>query len=275
VAGKLGLGQVGVALNVSDAYLANAAEVERLGYTGIWLPGGQIGALSRLASVIQATSAIQVGSAIIPFDVYSPEMISGFYADVERTEPGRLVVGLGGPQAPRPMRALNGLLDMLDRSQPPVPARRRLLAALGPRKLELARDRAAGAILLLVTPAYVSTARQILGSEAALVLDQMIVLDDDPDRARTTARRALRFLSRLPGYATSFTRMGFADSDIAAASDGILDSLIIWGDEGAISAQVKELLAAGADHVFLQVLSDDMQPGPVEAARRLSDSLLT
>jgi probable F420-dependent oxidoreductase len=157
---------------------------------------------------------------------------------------------------------------------PPLPARRRLLAALGPRKLELARDRAAGAILLLVTPAYVSAARQILGSEPALVLDQMIVLDDDADRARETARPSLRFVSRLPGYAASFIRMGFADSDIAAVSDSIIDKLIIWGDEDAISARVRELLAAGADHVFLQVLSDGRQPGPVEAARRLSNSLL-
>jgi hypothetical protein len=68
--------------------------------------------------------------------------------------------------------------------------------------------------------------------------------------------------------------MGFADSDIAAVSDSIIDKLIIWGDEDAISARVRELLAAGADHVFLQVLSDGRQPGPVEAARRLSNSLL-
>jgi probable F420-dependent oxidoreductase len=274
MARKLGLGQVGVALNVADDYLADAAEVERLGYSGIWLPGGQIDDLSRLASVLHATTAIPVGSAIISLDVYPPEKISRFCADVAEAEPGRLVVGLSGPQAPRPIRALNGFLDTLDRSVPPLPARRRLLAALGPRKLELARDRAAGAILLLVTPAYVSAARQILGSEPALVLDQMIVLDDDADRARETARPSLRFVSRLPGYAASFIRMGFADSDIAAVSDSIIDKLIIWGDEDAISARVRELLAAGADHVFLQVLSDGRQPGPVEAARRLSNSLL-
>ncbi len=111
---------------------------------------------------------------------------------------------------------LNDYLDRLDHAEPPVPTRRRILAALGPRKLELARHRSAGAIMLLATDAYTRTARRILGNRHSLVIDQMLVLDTDATRARHTARRPLRFLSGLRGYRASFTRMGFTDTDIDA-----------------------------------------------------------
>jgi probable F420-dependent oxidoreductase len=270
---KLGLGPFGMALTVSDAYLDEAAELERLGYSGIWLPGGQIDSLGRLADLIGATTAPAVGSAIISLDVYQPETVTRLYAQLEAIAPGRLVVGLGGPQSPRPLQALNDYLGHLDRAVPPVPAGRRLLAALGPRKLELARDRCAGAILMLVTPAYIGTARRILGEQSALVIDQMMVADADATRARRTARRPLRFLSGLPGYAASFARMGFTPDDIAEVTDRLVDDLVIWGDADTIAARVRERLHAGADHIMLHVLSEGGQPGPIEVARTLAASL--
>lgn len=271
--GKLRLGQFGVALNVSDTYLDEAAELERLGYSTIWLPGGQIDSLDRLAELVRATTAVTVGSAIVPLDVYPAEMVTGLCAQLEATAPGRLAVGLGGPQNPRPLRALNDYLDHLDQAAAPLPARR-LLAALGPRKLELARDRCAGAILLLVTPAYIAAARQILGEDSTVVIDQMLVADADATRARRTARRPLRFLSGLPGYAASFARMGFTGTDVADVSDRLIDELVIWGDAGTITARLREQLQAGADHIMLHVLSDDGQPGPMEAARTLAADLI-
>jgi probable F420-dependent oxidoreductase len=271
--GKLGLGPVGVALNVSDSYLAEAAEAEQLGYSAIWLPGGQIDGLGRLADLVRATTAVPVGSTIISLDVYSAEAVTGLWAQLEASAPGRFVPGLGGPQQPRPLPALNAFLDRLDHAQPPVPATRRLLAALGPRKLGLARDRCAGAILLLVTPAYIGAARQILGDQAVLVVEQMLVLDADADRARQTARRPLRFLSGLPGYQASFARMGFTDSETAGPGDKLADELVFWGDTGAVAARISQQLQAGADHVILHVLSEGSQPGPIEAARRLADRL--
>jgi probable F420-dependent oxidoreductase len=158
---KLSIGPVGIALNVSadDSYLKQAAELEELGYSTIWLPGGQIDRLDRIAAVIGATTSVPVGSAIIQVDHYQPRAVAELYARV----PGRFIVGLGGPQQPRPLRGLNDYLDALDRAEPPVPAAARILAALGPRKLELAAGRAAGAIPLLVTPAYTAWARDLLG----------------------------------------------------------------------------------------------------------------
>jgi len=270
---KLGLGSVGVALSVSDRYLDEAAELERMGYSAIWLPGGQIDTLGRLADLAGATTAVPVGASVISLDVYDPPQVAGLYAQLEKASPGRLISGLGGPQKPRPLRALGAFLDQLDRGDPPVPAQRRLLAALGPRKLELARDRAAGAIMLLVTPAYLGTARQILGGQRTLVVDQMVVAGTDPGRARQTARRPLQFLSGLPGYAASFARMGFTEADIAQLSDRLVDELIIWGSPETIAARVGQQLDAGADHIVLHVLSEPGQRGPAEVARTLAGLL--
>jgi probable F420-dependent oxidoreductase len=161
----------------------------------------------------------------------------------------------------------------LDRAEPPVPVQRRLLAALGPRKLELARDRSAGAILLLVTPAYIAAARRILGDQATLVVDQMLVAETDATRARRTARRPLQFLSGLPGYQASFARMGFSASEIADISDRLVDDLVIWGDAETIVARVTQHLNAGADHVVLHVLTQGDQPAPIEVARTLAATL--
>jgi len=271
---KLGLGPVGVALAVSGTYLDQAAELERLGYSALWLPGGQIDDLNRLAELIRATAAVPVGSAIISLDVYPPDAVAGLYGRLEASAPGRLVAGLGGPQKPRPLRALNDYLDHLDRAEPPVPAGRRLLAALGPRKLELARDRFAGAVVLLVTPAYTGAARRILGDDSTLVIDQMLVLDADAARARQTARRPLRFLSGLPGYRASFARMGFTDGDIDGLSDTLVDQLVVWGDADTVAARIGQYRRAGADHIVLHVLNEGAQPGPIEVARLLAGHLL-
>jgi probable F420-dependent oxidoreductase len=270
---KLDLGPVGAGLTVSGSYLDEAEELERLGYSALWLPGGQIDDLDRLAKIVWATTAVPVASAIISLDVYPPGMVTGLYAQLEAGAPGRLVVGLGGPQRPRPLRALNDYLDHLDQAEPPVPAHRRLLAALGPRKLELARDRSAGAILLLVTPGYTAAARRLLGDEPMLVIDLMLVLDTDASRARQTARRPLRFLSGLPGYRASFARMGFSAAGIDGLSDELVDQLVPYGDVGAIGARVGEYLRSGADHVMLHVLSEGSQPSPIDAARRLAGRL--
>jgi probable F420-dependent oxidoreductase len=273
---KLDLGPIGIALNVSadDTYLDEAAELEKLGYSTIWLPGGQIDSLDRIANVVRATTTIPVAPGIIALDVYGPDAVTKLHADLEATAPGRFVVGLGGPPKPRPLRALHDSLDKLDEADPPVPAERRILAALGPRKLEIARDRCAGAVLLLVTPAYTTAARRILGEQSMLVIDQLLVLDTDASRARETARGPLRFLAGVRGYVANFARMGFDDADISNLSDRLVDELVVWGDADAIAARVSEHLEAGADQVVLSVLNEGGQPGPIEVARQLAGRLL-
>jgi probable F420-dependent oxidoreductase len=272
---KLDLGPTGIALNISadDAHLAEAAEVERLGYSTIWLPGGQLHSLAPIAEIVRATATIAVAPGIISPDAYDADEVATLYAEIEATDPGRFVVGLGGPQKPRALPALNDYLDRLDAAGTPVPAGRRILAALGPRKLELARERCAGAIPLLVTPAYTRDARRILGSDSTLIIDQMVVLDTDPARARETARGPLRFLSGVPGYAANFARMGFTESDITELSDRLVDELVAWGSVDTIAARIREHRTAGADQVVIATLNDGDQPGPIDVARELRHTL--
>ena len=272
---KLSLGPVGIALNVSadGSHLKEAAEAEELGYSTIWLPGGQIDDLGRIAEIVRATSSVPVASGIISLDVYPAAEVTRLYAELQATAPDRFVVGLGGPQQPRALGPLNDYLDTLDHADPPVPAGRRILAALGPRKLGLARDRAAGAVPLLVTPAYTAQARRILGGQSTLIISQMVVLEADATRARQAARRPLSFLSGVRGYQANFARMGFTDRDIASLGDRLVDELVTWGSAGKITARISEHLDAGADQVALTVLSEDGQPGPIDVARELAGRL--
>ncbi len=138
---KLGLGPVGMTVQVSadGRHLGEAAALEELGYSAIWLRGGQIDSLNRIAEVVRATTAVPVIPGIIPVDVYPPGEVTRLYAELQADAPGRFIAGLGGPQVPRPLRPLNDYLDQLDQGEPPVPPGRRILAALGPRKLEIAR----------------------------------------------------------------------------------------------------------------------------------------
>ncbi len=274
---KLDLGPIGISLNVTadGRHLDEAAELERLGYSTIWLPGGQIDSLDRIAEIVHATTTIKVAPGIIPPDVYGPDAVAALYADLQASAPGRFVVGLGGPQQARSLPALHEFVDALDAADPPVPADRRILAALGPRKLEIARDRFAGAITLLVTPAYTAEARRILGDHRTLIADQFVVLDGNATSARETARTHLRFLSGVRGYVANFARMGFTEDEVSDLSDRLVDELVAWGDEDAIAARVSEQRAAGADHVVLGVVSEGDQPGPVEVGRRMADRLVS
>ena len=183
-------------------------------------------------------------------------------------------MGLGGSQGRGALQALGEYLDRLDHADPPVPAERRLLAALGPRKLEVARDRCAGALTLLVTPDSTRHAREALGDDSTLVVDQFVVLDDDPETARRTARGHLEFLPRVAGYRAHFTRMGFTDDEVAALGDRLVDELVAWGEVDAIIDRVETHRQAGADHVILAVLSEGDQPTTLDVARRLAGRLL-
>jgi probable F420-dependent oxidoreductase len=273
---KLELGPIGMTLEISadGSHLGNAAALEELGYSAIWLRGGQIDSLSRIADVVEATTAVPVVPGIIAVDAYPPGDVLRLYADLQSRAPGRFIAGLGGPQVPRPLRPLNDYLDQLDQGEPPVPASRRILAALGPRKLELARERAAGAVLLLVTPDYTRTARRILGNQATLVVSQMVVLETAATLARKAARGPLGFLSGVPGYRASFARMGFTASDIASLGNELVDQLVAWGSTDTISARVNQHLQAGADQVVLTVLDNGHQSA-IDAARQLARRLPT
>jgi probable F420-dependent oxidoreductase len=148
-----------------------------------------------------------------------------------------------------------------------------VLAALGPRALDVARDRFAGAMPALLTPEYVASARDLLGADRTLSVGLYVVVDDDHAAARATARQPLAFLCTLPAYVKSLRRQGFSEEDVSGLSDRLVDGLIAWGDPDAIAQRTQQLHEAGADHVHLTVLHDGNQPAGLTAARLLAPAL--
>lgn len=250
------LGPLGAVLSPAEAGFAETAgELERLGYSTVWLTGGPMTSLSQVADAVRATTRVRIATGIIPVDAFGADGVASLYGELEDEQPGRFVVGLGGAHGPEPLTTLNTYLDRLDRPDG-VPRDRRIMAALGPRMLGLARERAAGALPVLVTPEYVARARRELGPDSTLAVEQLVVLETDADRARGLARGPLGFLGQVPAYQASFRRMGFAAEDIDSLGDALVDGLVAWGDGAALAERVAALREAGAEHVAVSVVAD-------------------
>ena len=162
-------------------------------------------------------------------------------------------------------------LDALDKTDPPVPADARVLAALGPKMLRLAAERAAGAHPYLTTPDHTRQAREILGPEPLLAPEQRVVLETDPAAARELGRRHLAIYLQLPNYTNNLRRMGFTDDDFAGGgSDRLVDAIVAWGDVDALVARVRAHHDAGAAHVCIQVLTADPRALPLTEWRTLA-----
>jgi probable F420-dependent oxidoreductase len=265
---KVELGRIGVASSPGDPDAA--IELENLGYSTIWLRGGQLESLDQIANVVRATRDVRVSTGIISVDRFGHEDVAALYTELEATHPARFVVGLGGAHGPNPLQTLTAYLDALDA----VPQRALVTAALGPRMLAFARDRAAGAFPVLVTPEYTARARSVLGDDTTLAIDQIVVLETDAGLAQGIARGPVGQLASYPPYTANLRRMGFTDEDITQLSDRLLDGVVAWGDVDAITARVSEHEHAGADHVALIVTTDTPDSAPVEEWRQLASALL-
>ncbi|MFI8346687.1 LLM class F420-dependent oxidoreductase [Streptomyces sp. NPDC085596] len=255
-----------------------AAELQELGYGTAWL-GGSSAPVNALP-LLETTDRLIVGTSIQSIWQYDAEESAAGYAEVDAAHPGRFLLGLGvshakfADQYRRPYSALVDYLDALDAAG--VPAGRRVLAALGPKTVRLAGERSLGAIPYLVTPEHTAQARELLGQAPLLAPEFGVVLESDPARARELARAHLDMYLQLPNYTTNFQRLGFSEDDLRdGGSDHLIDSLYAWGDDDRIRDKVNSFLAAGADHVALQVVHagspDDL---PRAAWRKLAGILI-
>ncbi|WP_328540224.1 LLM class F420-dependent oxidoreductase [Streptomyces sp. NBC_00344] len=238
------------------------AELDELGYGTIWIGGSP--SVGQAKEIVEATRRITVATGILSIWQHTAEDVAEQVREVEKNSPGRFVLGLGvshdvmTPQYARPYSEMVAYLDALDAAPEPVPASRRLLAALGPKMLELSARRSVGAHPYLVTAEHTAQARSALGPDALLAPELKVVLDTDLERARTLARGMLGTYLRLPNYIGNLERLGFTEDDFTGGgSDRLLDVLFALGDLDTVRARVAEYHAAGADHVALQVLSGD------------------
>jgi probable F420-dependent oxidoreductase len=264
-----------------------AGELESLGYSALWIPdtGGDL--FESLERLLGATTGITVASGILNLWMHTPEATAEAYSSFADAYGDRLLVGIGVSHAPlidaaepgryrNPLASTAGFLDGLDAAVPPLPSDRRVLAALGPKMLELARQRTAGTHPYNVTPEHTAMAREAFGAEGLVLPEQAVALERDPSRARALGRAHLSFYFALPNYVNNLRRLGFGDDDFAdGGSDRLVDALVAWGGEESIRERIDLHRAAGADHVCIQVLTDATAPGlPLPQWRQLAPVLV-
>ncbi len=186
-----------------------------------------------------------------------------------------MVEGLRGQSYSRPLTAMREYLDGMDASiyvapEPPEPPRR-VLAALGPKMLALAAERADGAHPYNVPPEHTAQAREILGADKLLAPEQAVVLETDPAEARRIGREHFAIYVDLPNYMNNLRRFGITDDDLVdGGSDRLVDTVVAWGDVEAIRARVQAHHDAGADHVAVQVLKPSRADVPMDEWRELA-----
>jgi len=268
-----------------------AADLEKLAFGAIWFPESVAReAFTHAALVLGATKRIAVATGIANIYARDPVTAAAAQKTLAEAYPGRFILGLGVSHIPlvqevrghsygKPVATMRAYLDRIDqapyRAVMPAVKPARVLAALGPRMLELAAERADGAHSYFVTPEHTAEARTILGNERFLAVEQAVVLESDASRAREIARAHTSFYLRLPNYVNNLRRLGFSDDDFTnAGSDRLVDAIVAWGDVKATVDRVRAHQAAGADHVCIQVLPREPQALPVAEWRKIAAALI-
>jgi probable F420-dependent oxidoreductase len=266
------------------------AELEELGWRSLWfweVFGRE--ALTNAGLLLGATQQMVIASGIASIWARDPVAMTAAQRTLTEAYPGRFVLGIGVSHAPivdarghryqQPLEKVRGYLDAMDAApwqgpplaeQPP-----RVLAALGPRMLELAAERAAGAVTYNATPEATATARSVLGPGPLLAVEQAVLLEEDPAEARRIAREFIAFYMTLPNYTRAWDRAGLGPEEQAeGGSDRLVDAVVAWGGPEAVAERVRAHLDAGADHVCLQVLDPDPNGLPMAGWRALAPTLL-
>jgi probable F420-dependent oxidoreductase len=272
---KLGVWSVIDTFSAADA-AAFARRVESWGYGALWIPeafGREV--FSSSAWLLANTSTLTVATGIA--SIYARDSLATAAAQKGLNEQSgdRFLLGLGVSHVPlvelrkqeyrKPlatMRAyLQGMAEAPYGSIAPAAVPKTVLAALGPKMLELSAQLADGAHPYNVPPRHTEQARAILGSGKLLCVEQAAILETNPSKARATARQFLSIYLTLPNYVDNWRRLGFTDSDFAGGgSDRLVDAVVAWGDEKAIRGRIEEHWQAGADHVCVQAIGQATRP---------------
>jgi probable F420-dependent oxidoreductase len=245
-------------------------------------------ALTSGALLLGATRRMVIASGIANVWARDPVAMAAAGRTLVEAYPGRFVLGIGVSHGPlvdarghryqQPLEKMRGYLDAMDApwQGPPLPAEpARVLAALGPRMLELAAERSAGALLYNGTPEATATARSVIGSGPLLAAEQAVLLEEDAAEARRIAREFLALYLTLPNYLRAWDRAGLGPEEQAeGGSDRLVDAVVAWGGPEVIAERVRAHLDAGADHVCVQVLDPDPNGLPMASWRALAPALL-
>jgi probable F420-dependent oxidoreductase len=259
-------------------------ELEELGWPAFWIPerdGRE--AMTHAGFLLSCTERISIINGIARIWSREPQWTQGAALLMADAYPDRHLLGLGigaGRPGTKPLRAMSEYLDDMDAttSANPMPRApmRRLLAAYGPKMLELARDRSEGAHTYHVTVRHTAQAREVLGDSPFLGVEQAVLFERDPDKAREIAREHLRVYLTTKYNIAKFLRLGYSEADIdgGRGSDRLVDDLVFWGDLDTIVRKLHDHLDVGADHIGIQVLGIEPGKSAMPQWRQLAEALL-
>jgi probable F420-dependent oxidoreductase len=259
-----------------------AQELESLGFGSVWIGGSPPDDLLLVEALLAATQRLVVGTSIVDIWRSDGPRLAASHARIQGQFPGRFYLGIGSGHAPTAealgelyIKPLSRLRTFLTEKVREVPPAERMIAALGPKTLETARELSAGALPYLMPPAHTAEARTILGPDRLLIPEQKVFLGADATQAHEVARRMARSYLALPNYTNALSRFGLTEEDLAGdGSDRFLDQAVIWGSDDAIRAGIDAHLKAGADHIAIQVLpADPTDHLPRAEWRRLAEIL--
>jgi probable F420-dependent oxidoreductase len=288
--GRVGLWTRHLDIQPAGRVRSTVAELEELGWGSLWsweVFGRE--ALTNAGLLLSATRRMVVGTGIASIWARDPVAMAAAQRTLAEAYPARFVLGIGVSHAPivdarghrydRPLEAMRAYLDAMDaapwQGPPLAEAPVRVLAALGPRMLELAAERSAGALLYNNPPEATAAARAVVGAGPLLATEQAVVVEDDPAEARRIGREFIAFYLTLPNYVRAWERAGFGPEERAdGGSDRMVDAVVAWGSPEAIAERVRAHLDAGADHVCLQVLESDPNGLPLAGWRALAPALV-
>ncbi|MCP4004397.1 MAG: TIGR03620 family F420-dependent LLM class oxidoreductase [bacterium] len=277
------LGRLGVWFFTDGMPAAQAAEfarkIEAQGYSALWLPEA-IGRhpFAHAGFLLANTERLIVATGIANLYARDPGAMVAAQRTLAEQSEGRFLLGIGVSHQPmvesvrghsygKPLSTMRAYLEAMEKAiyAGPAPAEEppTVIAALGPKMLALAAQKTQGAHPYFTTPEHTAQAREIMGSDAWLCVEQKVLLETDPEKARNLARKNAAIYIGLPNYRNNWKRLGFEESDFdSGGSDRFIDAVVAWGSEKQISARVQAHFDAGASHVCVQPIHPQGLPLP-------------
>ena len=240
--------------------VAFARRLEHWGYGTLWINDGMgSDPMVLAAKILAGTERLQVALGVANIYSRDPAMMVGAQYGLNEQWGGFIVEGMRGHTYGKPVSTMRAYLEAMAAFQyaGPMPAEKPLtvIAALGPKMLELAGELADGAHPFSTTPQHTAMARSILGPDKLLLVEQKVMLESDAEAARAVGRGLATGLATMPNYRNSLERMGFTEADFTGAgSDRVADALLAWGDAESIRTRIHEHWEAGADQVAIQIM---------------------
>jgi len=275
--GKLGVWYFLDGLPAPEA-AKTAKRIEELGYGTLWIPE-TVGRhpLVHASWLLANTDKLNIATGIANIYHREPGVALAAQMTLAEQSDDRFLLGMGvshkplvegvrgleyGPPVATMRKYLEGMASAPYNAFKPPAAPPTVIAALGPKMLELAAEKCAGAHPYFTSPEHTAMARKILGPDKWLCVEQKVILETDPAKARELARPVAQIYTGLPNYRNNWLRMGLEESDFEnGGSDKFIDTTFAWGDVDKIKARIQEHFDAGASHVCIQPVNPNGQFG--------------